>query len=79
MHHQTTRLKETSSLSTDSTLVASTPKSQSLASNSHVEVTNPFSTAKTNGDLPTNSIDYDFNINAIKTLLMTTKVPESCV
>lgn len=45
---------------------------------------------KANGDLPTavsstmqaasvNSIDYDFNIHAIKTLLMTTKVPESCV
>ncbi|KAG5676002.1 hypothetical protein PVAND_005857 [Polypedilum vanderplanki] len=80
--HQNTRLKETSSLSTDSTLVASTPKSQSLASSCHVEVTpsNPFcSTMKSNGEMPTHSIDYDFNINAIKTLLMTTKVPESCV
>lgn len=95
------RLKETSSLSTDSTLIASTPKSQSIASSCHVEVTppsycstnntNPFHTAmKANGDLPpavssttaaasVNSIDYDFNIHAIKTLLMTTKVPESCV
>jgi hypothetical protein len=97
------RLKETSSLSTDSTLIASTPKSQSIASNCHVEVTpssycggasntNPFHAAlKSNGELPsatvasssaaatTNSIDYDFNIHAIKTLLMTTKVPESCV
>lgn len=90
------RLKETSSLSTDSTLIASTPKSQSIASNCHVEVTpsycganntNPFHAAmKANGDVPSNAtttsvnaIDYDFNINAIKTLLMTNKVPESCV
>lgn len=89
------RLKETSSLSTESTLIASTPKSQSIASNCHVEVTpsycgannnntNPFHAAmKANGDVPSNAtptaIDYDFNINAIKTLLMTTKVPESCV
>lgn len=89
------RLKETSSLSTESTLIASTPKSQSIASNCHVEVTpsycgvnntNPLHAAmKANGDVPSNttttvnSIDYDFNINAIKTLLMTTKVPESCV
>lgn len=77
-----------SSLSTDSTIVASTPKSQSITSNSHVEVTpinsyynsNPFHSPKgPNGELPSNSVDYDFNINAIKTLLMTSKVPESCV
>lgn len=42
--------------------------------------TNPFySTKSPNGELPSNPIDYDFNINAIKTLLMTSKVPESCV
>ena len=92
------RLKETSSLSTESTLIASTPKSQSIASNCHVEVTpsycgvnssNAFhtTTMKANGDvlgnstnaMMVNSADYDFNINAIKTLLMTNKVPESCV
>ncbi|KAL7041688.1 hypothetical protein ACKWTF_000854 [Chironomus riparius] len=82
--HQNTRLKETSSLSTESTLIASTPKSQSIASNCHIEVTsslstNPFQTSKVNGEISSNTIDYDFNINAIKTLLMTTKVPESCV
>jgi hypothetical protein len=84
-------------MSTDSTLIASTPKSQSIASsNCHVEVTtstqfqhqpitttNPFHHAmKANGDISSaaaNTIDYDFNINAIKTLLMTSKVPESCV
>jgi hypothetical protein len=64
-------------------VVASTPKS------GHIEVapmsgcysTNPFYSAKpnANGEPPSNSIDYDFNINAIKTLLMTSKVPESCV
>jgi hypothetical protein len=89
--NQNTRLKETStvisSLSTDSTIIASTPKSQSTASNSHFDVapmsscfnSNPFYNKGPNGELPSNSIDYDFNINAIKTLLMTSKVPESCV
>lgn len=70
--NQNTRLKENDSMS------------------SHVEVANvnsfsnanPFHSPRgppMNGDLPSNSIDYDFNINAIKTLLMTSKVPESCV
>lgn len=80
--NQNTRLKETASgLSSLSTNVASTPKSQSITSNSHVDASyssNPFHKVQ-NGDLSSNSIDYDFNINAIKTLLMTSKVPESCV
>lgn len=50
--------------------------------------TNPFYTPKDvhnqnviqNGAIHNqNHIDYDLNINTIKTLLMTTKVPESCV
>lgn len=81
--NQNTRLKETTSgLSSLSTNVASTPKSQSITSNSHDVASsyssNPFHKGP-NGDLSSNSIDYDFNINAIKTLLMTSKVPESCV
>lgn len=81
--NQNTRLKETASgLSSLSTNVASTPKSQSITSNSHDVASsyssNPFHKGP-NGDLSNNSIDYDFNINAIKTLLMTSKVPESCV
>lgn len=61
------------------------PSSQIVTAQS----TNPFYASKANGDVnvmttaaavtTNNTIDYDFNINAIKTLLMTTKVPESCV
>lgn len=51
-----------------------------MASTNSYFNTNPFHSPKgPNGELPSNPIDYDFNINAIKTLLMTSKVPESCV
>ncbi|CRL01064.1 CLUMA_CG014257, isoform A [Clunio marinus] len=92
--NQNARLKETtvglSSLSTESSIVTSTPKSQSIISNSNVESSaataaansNPFQQVSrtANGEIQSNqTVDYDFNINAIKTLLMTSKVPESCV
>ncbi|CAO1368871.1 unnamed protein product [Diamesa hyperborea] len=94
--NQNARLKDPS-ISTNSTITALSPNSQSIShsndftttSNHHTPNSffgsNPFCSPKdiipngNNGTLSANQIDYDLNINAIKTLLMTTKVPESCV